>query len=253
MYYDYIKDLVTLLLVFIPPLILYCRVLSLKNRHGAIMALICILYCASLPFLQNAFPAMAVIMTIIAMKKFSIQREFHGSAIKNELGNDYDTLGFNIKGINFAKALSYALGTYFFSIILSLVTVFILKKMGIKVDDQDVVKILKDSDLKSFLLMIPVAVIFAPIVEEFVFRYLIFQKILKKKSGIYIAAIVSSLLFGLVHYNLKAFIPIAFIGLMNCYLIEKEGYWYSVFNHMMFNLVPIVSMLILKLMGKTII
>lgn len=253
MYYDYIKDLVTLLLVFLPPLIFYCRVLSLKNRHGAIMALLCILYCASIVFLQNTFPAIVVIMTIIAMKKFSLQREFSGSALKNELGNDFNTLGFNIMGLNFAKALSYALGTYFFSIVLSLITLFILKKLGIKADDQDVIKLLKDADLNKFLLMIPVAVIFAPIVEEFVFRYLIFQKILKKKSGIYLAAIVSSLLFALVHFNLKAAIPIAFIGLMNCYLIEKEGYWYSVFNHMMFNLIPIVSMLILKLMGKPIV
>lgn len=253
MHYDLIKDLVVILLVFLPPLIFYCRILSLKNRHGAIIALICIIYGVSVLFLQNTFPAIVVILSILAMKKFFCERGFSSNTLKNELGNDYNTFKFNIMTLNVAKALSYAIGTYFFSILLSLIMLFILNKMGLKANDQDVIKILKDADLKKFILMIPVAVIFAPIVEEFVFRYLLFQKILKGKSGIYLAAIISSLLFSLVHFNLKASVPIAFIGLINCYLIEKEGYWYSVFNHMMFNLIPITSMLILKLMGKSII
>lgn len=251
MYYDLFKDLLVILIVFLPPLIYYCRVFTEKRRNSFLLAIICIVYIVAVLFLQNTMPFVAVVLSIITIKSYYRENRVC-SAFMEDAKRDYARLKFSFKSVNFAKAFSYAIGTYFISIIISLVVVFIMQKSGMKVENQQVIDQMEKAKLIQFLFMIPVAVIFAPVVEEFVFRYLLFDKVFKNRTGVIIAAIISSLMFGVVHFNIKVFVTITFIGLVNCYLIEKEGFWYSVFNHMFFNLVPITSMFVMKILGKTI-
>jgi membrane protease YdiL (CAAX protease family) len=65
--------------------------------------------------------------------------------------------------------------------------------------------------------------------------------------GVYLAAFLSSTIFAVIHFSLNAFAVILWVGLYNCYLINKKGYWYAVFNHFVFNSITIAALLTEKL------
>ena len=72
-------------------------------------------------------------------------------------------------------------------------------------------------------LMITVAVIIAPIVEEFIFRKLIIDRL--SVYGNVFAIIISAALFGLFHGNLYQMFYAFFLGLLMGYLTVKGGSW----------------------------
>jgi membrane protease YdiL (CAAX protease family) len=65
-------------------------------------------------------------------------------------------------------------------------------------------------------------VIAAPIIEEIIFRGLIFDR-LKKGMPVVLAAVISSLLFGLAHGQIVWMIYAMFLGLALCYVYHKTG------------------------------
>lgn len=71
----------------------------------------------------------------------------------------------------------------------------------------------------------------APIVEEFVFRFFLYDKLLVNKMPRYMSAIISAGVFALVHFNVAG-IPTFFgLGLFCAYMYEKKGYWGAVIAH----------------------
>ncbi|HBA02649.1 MAG TPA: CPBP family intramembrane metalloprotease, partial [Clostridium sp.] len=103
----------------------------------------------------------------------------------------------------------------------------------------------------SFIITIPFTVIFAPVVEEFVFRYLFYGKFLRSRFkgefGFIISASIVSILFASIHFSISAFASLFVVSFFNCYLIEKEGFWYSVFTHLFVNGVSTVILLLSKI------
>lgn len=80
-----------------------------------------------------------------------------------------------------------------------------------------------------------VIVIMAPIVEELVFRGVLFN-LLNKNLKTLPAMILSSLFFGILHS--KTFIPTAIIGFLICFIYQKTGnIRYSIMAHMFNNLI----------------
>lgn len=80
-------------------------------------------------------------------------------------------------------------------------------------------------------------VIAAPIAEELVFRGFIYQG-LRKKLSLWPAAVISSLLFALVHGQFNVGITVFIMALGACWLIEKTGSIYSsILLHMLKNLI----------------
>ncbi|MDR3644515.1 MAG: CPBP family intramembrane metalloprotease, partial [Clostridia bacterium] len=92
--------------------------------------------------------------------------------------------------------------------------------------------------------------VFAPIIEEFIFRGLIMRSLLRFGSGF--AIVMSSLLFAMLHGNL-AQIPFAFIvGLSLGYFAYKlNSVWASVILHSFVNTTSTVIDFIQKSMGNT--
>ena len=83
-------------------------------------------------------------------------------------------------------------------------------------------------------LTIIMAVILAPIVEEFIFRKLMIDKL--SKYGYITAILVSSLAFGLFHGNLYQFFYAALVGILLGYIYVKSGNWLiSVLMHAIIN------------------
>lgn len=236
------KDLITVVLVFLPPILFFTKCYLEDKGNIILLIAIFLLYLVSIPFTQNLAPFIIVVFNILYIKK----SEDCSYAFLN---GDKDIFDFNHKNFDIGQALFYAFASYTAAMLFSAIVVLVMKQTSVPIKNQEILDMLQNSDMVSFLVTVPVAVIFAPVVEEFVFRYVIFEKILKNKVGIPIAIIISSLIFGIIHFNLKAFIPITFIGVVNCYLIHKKGYWYAVFNHFIFNLIPIVAMFAMKI-GK---
>jgi len=146
----------------------------------------------------------------------------------------------------------YSLFNYFILVIpVSIITQLIIKAFGLMGEQQEVVQLLYNYDLTKLILVTPSLIIFAPIVEEFVFRYVLFSKFLRKrlngKVGFIISATLVSLLFSIVHYNGAAFGVLFVISYFNCYLVEKKGFWYAVFNHFLVNTITTSLIIISKL------
>lgn len=238
-----IKNILVYLTVYLPPLILF---LKLRNKKLNIFfkIIISILYIILSMFTQNLVPFIFTVMDIIYLRKDYFE---NNSFDKNMFSNDYFQYRFNGDGFNLTRAIKYSIFSLFASIIIMIVFNLLFSMLKLNLKQQEVVTWMYNMPLNKFLIVIPVAVIFAPMVEEFIFRWLIFEKIFKSKLGIILSAVFSSVLFAVIHYNLRAFPILVWMGIFNCYLIHKKGYWYSVFNHFVFNFTNISIMFLDKL------
>ncbi|MCI1240417.1 MAG: CPBP family intramembrane metalloprotease [Clostridium tyrobutyricum] len=158
-----------------------------------------------------------------------------------------DFYKFDIKKFNIIDALRLAAISYLVVIIILLLQNAIENSLKIKLDQQEIVTNMTNMSLNKLVFMVPVVVIFAPVLEEFVFRWIFFEKIFKSRLGVLGAALLSSLMFSLVHFNINVFFIILWIGIYNCYLIHKKGYWYAVINHAVFNSVTMISLIYSKI------
>jgi len=89
------------------------------------------------------------------------------------------------------------------------------------------------------------AVVIAPIVEEFIFRGYLYP-VLKKYTQKYYAAIVTSILFAIVHFHLPTLVPLALLGIALCFVYERSGtLWAPICVHALFNATSLLGMLFL--------
>ena len=87
-----------------------------------------------------------------------------------------------------------------------------------------------------------VAVIIGPIIEEFIFRKLLVDKL--SRYGTLITVIVSGVSFGLFHGNFYQFFYAAMLGMILAYITIKTGNWlYSVVMHVLINFFGSVAVL----------
>lgn len=86
-------------------------------------------------------------------------------------------------------------------------------------------------------------VVLAPFVEEYVFRYFIYDKVLIPRMPVFAAALISTVLFTLLHYNISG-IPTFFgLGLFCTLMYEKKGFYGAVTTHMVSNLMTAVFLI----------
>jgi membrane protease YdiL (CAAX protease family) len=231
---DLIENIVVYTFTYIPPLIIYIRFWRKIDRSKSIIIIISMIYMVAAVFTQNILPFILVVFNIIYLRN------------QNE-NEDYERYKFSIKNFSFFKGLKYSFYSYFVTIIISAATLYLLSRFNVQLKEQEVVTWMANMSLINFLITVPVALIFAPVLEEFVFRWFFFEKVFKNRFGLYGSALLSSIIFATVHFNLKAFPMILWIGLFNCYLIEKKGYWYAVFNHIAFNSITVIVLLLQKI------
>ena len=97
------------------------------------------------------------------------------------------------------------------------------------------------TELLSAFIMI---VIIAPIIEEIIFRGLIYR-VFKGLLGPFFGAFISSILFSFVHLNLLSFPYLFIFGIILCLYYEKEKtiftpiLMHSILNGIMFSLILI--------------
>ena len=102
--------------------------------------------------------------------------------------------------------------------------------------EQDAVKLLREnSDPASLAMMAIVACIGAPLAEEVVFRGYIYPAV-KRFTNIPFAVVFSGLLFGAVHGNLAALLPLTVLGVLLVLAYEYTGsLWAPIAIHFCFN------------------
>jgi membrane protease YdiL (CAAX protease family) len=104
---------------------------------------------------------------------------------------------------------------------------------------------------------VAIAVVFAPLVEEFAFRVFLFNAI-ARYSTTTIGAAVSGLLFGFVHVIglpvgslITIALPLALGGYILAMVYARTGcYWANVITHGLFNAVSVVAVLIFHVSGS---
>ena len=109
---------------------------------------------------------------------------------------------------------------------------------------QDVVQMFKHlHDPGTILIFIAFAVIFAPFVEETIFRIFFFN-LGMRYGGFWGGAILSGILFGIAHGDPYAAVPLALGGIVLCAVYYRTRNAYaSMISHALFNGLAIVLLL----------
>ncbi len=100
-----------------------------------------------------------------------------------------------------------------------------LKSLGLDLDltPQDPVEMFFEADKITYsLALVFLAIVVAPIAEEFVFRAGIFRY-LRGHLPLLAAAALNGLIFGVIHANLQSFLPLAILGAFLCLAYEWTG------------------------------
>ncbi len=133
------------------------------------------------------------------------------------LGFTKDRLGACL-GIGFVAGL----GTFMVNVALSAVVTQIARGLGYNADKVSQVSGLGEASAWQIVLIVVAVVFVAPVVEEILFRG-IFYAGLRKRLGVGGAVLVSAALFGLLHFQLLGFVPLAAIGVILALLYEQQG------------------------------
>lgn len=105
------------------------------------------------------------------------------------------------------------------------------------------------SELNPFLMILIIGII-APIVEEFIFRKLLIDRLIP--YGQAVAIFVPGIIFGIFHGNLQQCFFAAAIGIFFSFIYVKTGkIKYTIFMHMGVNLYSCIYMLLLTILSSS--
>lgn len=131
---------------------------------------------------------------------------------------------------------------FFFSFLLAILVVIVggglseLLSSFLNIESSSMSQELLSDDLWLNILQFKiVASMLVPITEELIFRGLIF-KFIRQHKGFIFSAIMSSLIFSVLHFNLEMLPFTLILGLITAYAFEKtNSLFYPIFIHMLVN------------------
>ena len=115
-----------------------------------------------------------------------------------------------------------------------------------KEDLQEIVQTLMTNDDISLKIAIALsAIIFAPLIEEVIFRGYLYP-VIKRFSHPIFSCVITSLLFAVIHSNLEGLIPLFLLAIVLTIFYEiSKSIWVPILMHACFNGVNTISILIL--------
>jgi len=124
----------------------------------------------------------------------------------------------------------------------------LLRSLGLPLEPepQRAVLWIAESDSPAFLLSMGVLVVIgAPVVEELIFRGLLFRY-LGEKLSLPLALWTSGILFALLHASLQSFLPLVVLGVLLAWVYRKSGdLRVPILFHLFFNLFSFLNLLFL--------
>lgn len=161
-----------------------------------------------------------------------------------EIENNYsslfcmDSVNANLKKI--LVSLYYILLIWPFIYIVSLLSNFFITEAV----EQNVVSLLRTGSIKEQLYIIVSAIIVAPIIEELFFRHILYTKV-KLYLGILPSIIICSILFGIIHKNIYAYITLFTLSIFLCVIKEISGSTiFPIYVHSIFNIVMVIQIML---------
>ena len=131
------------------------------------------------------------------------------------------------------STLGIGCGLLIVSYVIILVHNGILMLLGVDTQGDQILQLF--AALDSPIWFILVGVIFAPFVEELFFRGFLFQGF-RQKYGWVSGAFLSSIIFGLAHLDLVAFIPTSILGFLLAYMYHRSNsVWPGIILHVLVN------------------
>ena len=120
-------------------------------------------------------------------------------------------------------------------------TILGLDYLGIPYQEkQDLVQILKRSGWTEKLIVGVITAILAPAGEEIVFRKIIFSWL--QPAGTVTAVILTSALFGVLHFHLAGVLALAIFGVvLQILFLKTRNLWCTIQVHMAFNLLTFIG------------
>ncbi len=178
----------------------------------------------ALQFAVEAALAVLVLAILPALSKFGLRE-----------------LGFRVPT---TATLGIALVGAVAMVVVSEGSAYVIERLAHRAHEQDIVQIFKTlHDPTAIVFFSVFAVAFAPFAEETFFRVFFFNLGLRY-GGFWGGAIVSGALFGIVHGDVYAALPLALGGIVLCgvYYISRNAYA-SMISHALFNGLSIVLLL----------
>lgn len=227
------KDFFALLIVAFPPFIYLLGYIKENVKNRFIKFIICTAYWAGTLLLSNTVPAAAVLFLIYNYRNKRVEP---GNEYENSRSvSDYNKSKWSFSIKDFIQVFLWGIVIKAVVTYINYAVILLLSRFNIPLENQDIInQFLKSNKLQCIMYLIAI-VICAPVVEEFVFRFYLYDHVLKKRVGRALAVFLSSLIFAIAHFNLQGATAFFLIGAVNCYLYEKKGYFAAVTNHFVFN------------------
>ena len=209
----------------------------LKRFQNWQVIIISILYWAGAVFTENLVPFIAVIILILCHHRKT--REID------------DLRSINIWSFNWNFIFGIGVLTLIIKVALTFVnTIYIVILnyfMNYDIKPQNVVTDFYHSNFNVKIILFFLIVVFAPFVEEYVFRYYLYDKIFLSYMPTAYASILSATIFTIAHYNAGGIPSFFGLALFCNYIYEKRGYYAAVTAHLVFNLSTLVLLLFVKI------
>jgi len=138
-----------------------------------------------------------------------------------------------------SQSIAWAIGGIFLTFLAQYVAIMIETLLGIQQGSQNTERIL--TLITKFPLVILVSSIVGPILEEIVFREIIFGS-LRKRFSFFISGLISSIIFGLAHQEIPHLLLYTLLGFTLAFLYERtKRMTVSMFAHVTMNTIVVIS------------
>lgn len=232
-YIDILKFLSVLIFLVIPPWFALRKYIRPRLNRFALV-IIFILYVAATLFTENLMPFIAVLLTLYFIKRTRYEgaESYYLRPLRNKK----------------LEVILYAIGFKFFATLVNGIYILLLQGLKVELESQEITKLFADAAWFKIIILSAMTVIIAPILEEFIFRHILYRGFAKKIGKVF-AVILTSTIFALIHYNIAGSISFFMLGIYNCYLYEEYGYRAAVVNHFIFNLFSTAIIILAKIYG----
>lgn len=235
---DFTQLVIFIFVFFIINLPIYMQFYNvyLKYKKGWQIIGFSLLYWIGTIFTENFFPFLIVIFLI---------KNYHIPLERNDYFGDKDV--WSINWVTIFNVAIATLGLKIFLTFFNAVFIFILNYfLEYDLTPQEAVVDFSRSGPFIRIVLFFLIVVFAPFVEEYVFRHFLYGKVFLDRMPSGFAAVLSAIVFTIAHYNISGIPSFFGLALFCTYIYEKEGYFPAVAAHISFNLSAIVFLLFMK-------
>lgn len=234
----YIVFIFVFLIVNTPIYLQLYRVFLINKKPITIISLTALYWFGAI-FTENFIP---FIVVILLLYRYHLHKVDDGESYMR----DIDVWRFDrhsVLNVTIATLVAKVLVTIINAIYINMLSLIVKTE----IQPQEVVTDFYESGFWPRFVLFFVIVIFAPFVEEYVFRYFLYDKLFLPRMPRGFAAFLSAIIFTTAHYNLSGIPSFFGLALFCTYMYEKRGYFAAVTAHMVFNLSTVILLVFIKM------